>query len=183
MTEIPTTHTAGDTFAARLDGATYPASAGWVADLILIGTARVVLTSTADGDDHVIAATGTQTAVWVPETYRVQALYSNGATRASAQVGALQVLPDPAAVGTDARAFMSSAQRALQDMEAAYRAHLASGNVVVGRYQIAGRTMEYRTLADLLLALRAARADVASEAAAQRISAGLSPRQTYVTRM
>jgi hypothetical protein len=78
---------------------------------------------------------------------------------------------------------MTAAEQALQDLEAAYRAHLASGNVHVGRYTIAGRSMEYRTLADLLKALTAARKDVQLGRAARRISAGLPARTQFVTRM
>lgn len=183
MNELPTTHTAGDSFAARLSGATYPATAGWTASLVLLGSRQIALAAVADGQDHSVQLPGAQTASWQAEAYRLQAVYRLGSDRYSAHVGALTVLPDPTGFGTDGRAFLSNAQRALQDLEAAYRAHLASGNVAVGKYQIAGRMMEYRTLADLLTALRAARADVASEAAAKRISAGLNPRQTYVTRM
>lgn len=179
----PTTHTAGNTFAATLDGSTYPASDGWVAALILIGPARFTLTSAASGDDHAVAVAGSTTASWAAGAYAMVAVYTKAADRYSVELGTLTVLPDPASAGTDARALLSSAAQALQDLEAAYRAHLASGNVHVAEYEIAGRRMKYRSIQELLKALSAARRDVAAEQAAKRISAGLNPRTQFVTRM
>lgn len=180
---IPTQHTAGDTFVATLSGATYPASAGWVAQLVLIGPQRVVLSSTASGADHVSTATAATTAAWGPGQYQLRAIFTKGTERASAAAGSLLVLPDPAASGTDAASLLSSAQRALADLEVAYRAYLADGRVMLAEYTIAGRTMKYRAIGDLLAALQAARQDVQREQATARIAAGLSPRITFVTRM
>lgn len=180
---IPTTHTAGDSFAATLDGSTYPASAGWGAVLVLIGPSRQSLNSAASADDHAVAVAGAATAAWAAGSYAMRAVYTKAADRYSVALGTLTVAPDPAAGGTDARALLSSAAQALQDLEAAYRAHLASGNVHVAEYEIAGRRMKYRSFADLLKALEAARRDVAAERAAALISAGLNPRKQFVTRM
>lgn len=180
---IPTTHIAGDTFAATLDGSTYAATAGWSAALILIGPARQTINATASGDDHLASAAGSTTASWAAGSYAMRAVYTKAADRYSVELGTLAVAPDPAAVGTDARALLSTAAQALQDLEAAYRAHLASGNVHVSEYEIAGRRMKYRSVAELLKALGAARREVAAERAAKRISAGLSPRAQFVTRM
>lgn len=180
---IPTTHTAGDSFAALLDGSSYPATAGWVASLVLIGPARKTLASTASGSDHAVAADGASTATWPAGAYAMRALYAKAADRYSVDLGTLTVAADPAGARTDARALMSLAEQALQDLEAAYRAHLASGNVHVASYSIAGRDMQYRTLADLHEALAAARRDVASERAAKRVRAGLPERTQFVTRM
>lgn len=179
----PTTHTAGDSFAALLEGSTYPASAGWSASLVLIGQARHTLAAAASGDDHAVAVAGASTATWPPGAYAMRVLYSKAAERHSVCLGALAVAANPADAGTDARALMSLAEQALQDLEAAYRAHLASGNVHVGRYTIAGRSMEYRGLADLLTARSAARRDVVAERAAKRARAGLPARLQLVARM
>lgn len=179
----PTTHIAGDTFAATLDGSTYAASAGWSAVLILIGPGRQTITTTASGDDHLASVAGSVTANWAAGSYAMRAVYTKAADRYSVELGTLVVAPDPAAVGTDARALLSTAAQALQDLEAAYRAHLASGNVHVAEYEIAGRRMKYRSVGELLKAVSAARRDVAAERAAKRISAGLSPRAQFVTRM
>jgi len=78
---------------------------------------------------------------------------------------------------------MSAAEQALQDLEAAYRAHLASGNGHVASYSIAGRSRSSDTRADLLKALHAARCDVAADRAAQRTRLGLPERQQFVIRM
>lgn len=180
---IPSTHTAGDSFAALLDGSTYPASAGWAATLVLIGPARHTLAAAASGDDHAVSVAGASTATWPPGAYAMRAMYSKAADRYSVELGSLAVAANPAAITTDARALMSASEQALQDLEAAYRAHLASGNVHVASYTIAGRSMQYRTLADLLKALSNARRDVAADRAAQRARAGLPERMQFVTRM
>lgn len=180
---LPTAHTAGDTFAATLDGSTYPASGGWVAALVLIGAQRYTLSGSSSGADHAFAANSAATAAWAPGAYRLQAIYTRSGQRYSQAVGSLEVQPDPAAAGTTARALLSKSEQALQDLEALYRAYTTSGQFEVQEYEIAGRRMRFRDSGELLKALAAARRDVASERGAARASAGLSPRQTYVTRM
>lgn len=180
---IPSALTAGDSFTATLDGSTYAASAGWTAALILIGPGRQTATTTASADDHVATVAGATTANWAAGSYAMRAVYTKAADRYSVELGTLSVAPDPAAVGTDSRALLSAAERALADLKAAYVAHLASGNVHVAEYEIGGRRMKYRSLAELLKALEAARREVAAERSAARIRAGLPPRATFVTRM
>lgn len=182
---LPTQHTAGDTYTATLSGATYAPADGWAAQLVLIGPQRITLAATVSGTDHAITADAATTAAWAPGDYSVRVVYTKASTgaRSSATLGSLRLHPDPLASGTDAAALKSPARRALEDLEAAYRAHLSSGQVQVAEYQVAGRTMKFRTLVDLLKALNAARQDVAAETARERVAAGLSPRITYVTRM
>ena len=95
---IPSTHTAGDSFAALLDGTTYPASAGWAATLVLIGPARHTLAAAASGDDHAVSVAGASTATWPPGAYAMRAMYSKAADRYSVELGSLAVAANPAAI-------------------------------------------------------------------------------------
>lgn len=179
---LPTQHIAGDSFAATLSGTAYSAADGWVAQLVLIGPGRYTVTSTASGSDHAVAADAATTAVWVPGAYTCQATYTKAAQRYSETVGPLLVRPDPASVDTDAAAI-SPAQAVYDTLQAAYRAYLASGKFTTQAYTVAGRSMTYRSLPELLAALNAARRDVEAEQANARVAAGLSARQRFVVRM
>lgn len=182
---VPTQHTAGDSFACTLPGGDYPATAGWAVQLVLIGPTRITLNSTASGADHALAVTAATTASWAPGEYATRVLYVNAgsSSRVSGAAGTLRVLPDPAAGGTTAAVIKSPAQQLLQLLEAAYTAYASSGNFHVQQYTVDGRTMQYRTVEELLRALNAARRDVAAENAAAQVAAGINPRQRYVVRM
>lgn len=180
---IPSTHVAGDSFRATLDASSYPPAQGWTAQLVLVGATRLVVAAATSGGDHVVSADASTTAAWPPSTYRAIAVYTRGADRSSVDAGSVQVQPDPTAAGTSARSLMTDAERALHDLEAAWRAYTSSGEFTVGEYQIAGRAMKFRSVDELLRALNAARRDVTSERAAKRVAAGLGPRISYVTRM
>lgn len=182
-TTAPTQHTAGDSFAATLSGDDYPATDGWAAQLILIGPARYTVNATASGADHAAAETATATAAWQAGSYALRSIYTRGSDRVTVALPALRVLPDPAASGTGAAALLSPAEQALQDLEAHYRGYISDGDFKVGEYQFGQRRQTFRTVADLLQALAAARRDVAAEQSAQRIAAGGSPRQRFVVRM
>jgi hypothetical protein len=180
---IPTQHTAGDTFEATLSGADYPPASGWGAQLVLIGPARHTITATTSGTDFAATALASATASWPAGDYVTRVVYTNGLQRVTGGPGALRVLPDPTSGATDAESLKGTAQRRLDDLQAVYDAHIASGNAMVGEYTINGRTMRYRDLSELLAAINAAKRDVQSEQAASRVAAGLSPRVRYVTRM
>lgn len=180
---IPTQHNAGDSFSATLSGAAYAPAAGWSAQLVLIGPARVAINATTSGSDFAATATAAATSAWMPGDYATRVVYTHGADRITGAAGTLRVLPDPTAAGTDAQSLKGAAQRRLDDLQAVYDAHITSGNAVVGEYTINGRSMRYRDLSELLAALNAARRDVQAEQAAARVAAGLSPRVRYVTRM
>lgn len=182
---IPTQHTAGDTFTATVDGSSYSAADGWVAQLVLIGAARYTLTSTASGADHAVVATAAATAAWAPGAYALRAIYTKATTseRSSADLGPLSLLPDPASGLVNDVALKSAAQIAYEALRDAYRAYTAAGQIHVAEYSIAGRTMKFRSAAELLTALNAAARDVQAEQTAAKIAAGQNPRARFVVRM
>jgi hypothetical protein len=91
-------------------------------------------------------------------------------------------LPNPrtASLALDTR---SPAERRLGDLQAAYDAHIASGQAHVAEYTIGGRGMKFRDLAALISAIERAKVDVLQERRAARILRGQPGRQQLVTRM
>ena len=175
----------GESLNLRAEVGDYPASSGWQLTLYLNpragGTAHQV-TSTADGDGHLLQASGATTAAWAAGAYAYEIWAALGAERYRLEAGQLQVQPSliGAAAGLDTR---STAQRVLDALEAAYRSHVESGSAFVGEYTINGRSVKYRTLAELQQAIDRARRGVREEQAAARMAQGLSPRRTFTVRM
>lgn len=175
----------GETLNYRAAVADYPASAGWALTLYLnprAGGAAFTVASAADGDAHLLQAAATTTATWSAGAYAWEIWAALGAERYRLEAGQLQVQASliGAAAGLDTR---STAQRVLDALEAAYRAHVESGSACIGEYTIAGRTVKYRNLVDLQQAIARARREVQAEAASARIAQGLNPRKTIVVRM
>ena len=178
-TSIPTQHVAGDTLSATLSGSTYAPAAGWSAQLVLIGPVRYTVAATAGVTDYTVSTVS----VIVAGVYALRALYTNGADRHTVDLGQITVSPDPAQAGTTDQALKGAAQLRLDALMAAYDAHIASGKTLVGEYQVAGRTMRFTTLSDLLAAINAARRDVEAERVAARLAAGLGGRTHFMVRM
>ncbi len=176
---------AGEALNYRAAVAEYPASAGWVVTLYLNRRAGGLVTTvvgTADGNAHVLQAASAVTAAWPAGAYAWELWAALGAERYLLDAGQLEVRASliGAAAGTDTR---TDAQRALDLLRAAWRAYISSGNVTAASYTINGRTMTYRTVAELRAAINAAERDVLNEETAQRSAAGLGGRTRFVIRM
>jgi len=182
---IPTQHIAGDAFSATLADARHLASAGWALSAVLIGqTSRHNLAAASTATGWAVTAAPTETTAWPPGAYTLHAVYSKTpGQRVSYVLSALRVLPDPLAPATLAANMLGPAQRAYQDLQAAYRAYLAAGKWTVQEYQIAGRRMTFRTAAELMSTMDGARREAEAEQAADGISAGVNPRRRFVVRM
>lgn len=176
---------AGETLNYTVTAADYPASDGWAATLYLNPRghgSNVSATATASGDDHVLQITSTNTAALRAGAYGYEIWASKGAERYRIEAGQVDVLPSllTAAPGRDHR---SDAQKALDQLRAAWLAFTASGNLTIGDYMINGRRVVYRTVAELRAAINAAERDVLAEKQAADIAAGLGGRQRFVVRM
>jgi hypothetical protein len=180
---LPSTHTAGDSAAWRLDAGDCPPADGWAAELVLVGATRIEIVCTVDGTQFAANQTSANTATWPPGPYALTLVCTKGTDRVSRGAGALRVLADPAAVGTTARSSMTAAEAHLADLEAAYRAHMASGMAVVGEYRVGTRMKRFKDVADLLKAINLARADVEREKAAAGLADGQSARKWFQVRM
>ena len=182
---IPTQHTAGDAFAATLADSRHLPASGWSLASLLIGdSARHGLTVAASGNAWLVTATPAQTALWASGVYTLHAIYTKlPSQRLSYVLSTLRVWPDPAAPATLASSSKGPARQAYEQLLAAYRAQQAAGKWMVQEYQIAGRRMTFRTMAEMIAALDRARREAEAEDAAEAIQSGRSPRQRLVVRM
>lgn len=147
----------------------------------LPGQAPISLVGVAHGADHRVAVAAGVTAGWAAGVYTWARWVSHAdGRRVSLGGGRLEISPDPAmtAAGFDGR---SLAERTLADLLAA-RSTWATTQGRVSRYQIAGRTVEYRDAAELDAEIGWWRRQVAEEQTAARLAAGLAPRNRILVR-
>lgn len=181
-TTMPASLVAGETLNYRASVADYPASAGWVLTLYINpragGTAHN-LSSTADGDEHLLQAASSTTAAWVAGKYAWEIWAALGSERYRLEAGQLQVLPSliGAAAGLDTR---SEAEVALDNVRQTIRGTATTG---VLSYEINGRQLRRYAMTELLALQSSLAREVAAEANARRIQAGLSSSRKVVVRM
>ena len=180
-TSEPLAVVAGDTIKWTRTLADYPASAGWALAYKLVNaTAAISISSTADGDNHAVSVAAATTAAWAAGEYRWTAYVTSGAERYTVASGSITVTPDLAsATATDTR---TQAQKAIDDLLAAMATYSAS-NGMVQSYQIAGRQMTYRSMAEIEKALRFWKKQRAEEETAERLAAGLQPKNRILVRL
>ena len=170
---------AGDTLNYVAKSVTYPASEGWVMTLyvnpISGGTASSV-SSTAQGNDHLLQMPASTTASWTVGNCNWQIAAAKAGEKYTIDAGVIKVLAslENAAAGTDTR---SQSQKALDDANAA----LAAWTPTTKRYKINGREMEFNGPADIIAIISHWKAAVAREQAAQAMAAGRpNPRKLQV---
>ncbi len=178
-TREPTSVVAGDTVSWSKALADYPAADGWVLHYRLINAAgKIDITATASGNDHLVSEAATTTDDWVSGTYTWQAYVTLGAARHTVGQGSLVIKPNLAAevAGYDTR---TTAKKTLDLIDAALLAHGPSA--WTQEYEIAGRRMKFRSPSEFLSLRDKLRAEVAREAAADRLAQGLgSASKVYV---
>lgn len=162
---------AGDTVKWQRTLSDYPASAGWVLSYRLINAAgKIDIGTTAAGDDHLVSVTAVTSAAWTAGDYDWVAQVANSGERYTVGSGRITIRPDLAAqaAGYDTR---STAKKLLDAVEAVLANRATRADL---EYEIAGRRMKSMAHADLLAARDKLKREVAQEAAAARLAAGLS---------
>ena len=142
---IPTTATAGLSYAATVDLSAYPAP-DWVLSLHMRGVGSIDLTATPDGASHAFSASGATTADWAAGEYWYSLRATDGADVVEIETGQLRVLPDlvGAGAGYDGR---TQAEIALDAIDAV----LANrATIDQQRYRINNRELYRTDIADLL---------------------------------
>lgn len=154
------------------DGRQADAAGGWLLKYALRGPVGLDLTAVADGVSWKTTLTAVASATLTPGAYFWAAVVTSGSERITVGNGQFLVTPDLSTLSTgstyDGR---SKAQIALEACEAAMATFNATGGKVK-RYEIAGRTMEFQTIADLMTLHSFWKAKVMSEGAAQAIANG-----------
>lgn len=174
MATLPTTEpasiTAGDSVTWQRSLADYAADVWTLKYRLINATAKIDLTASASGTNHLISISTTASAAYAAGVYAWSAWVEKTGERVTIGTGTLTVKPDLAAQAVfDAR---SDAALIVDQLMAAYKSYTAS-NGHVAEYEIAGRRMKYRSSADILDALNHWKAVLASEQRAERIAAGL----------
>ena len=97
----PETFRAGDTVKWTRSLDCYKASDGWTLKYSFRGTSGTIdITSSADGDEHLIALTPTTTAAYTSGFYDVQGYVEKGSDRYTVWTSRIEVLVDLAAAGS-----------------------------------------------------------------------------------
>lgn len=161
--KLPATILAGDSISWRIADAAYPASQGWTLTYLLRNNDdEIDLTSTADGDTHVITQTADKTEEFTAGTYAYRAQYRNGDKAITVAQGSVIVAPSFGSV-----LERGKAQEAYDNILAMLSGK-ASGAVY--EYEIRGRRLKYYTLDELLRLKKELWQDVQREQAANGLN-------------
>lgn len=173
----PTEINAGDTATWSRTLADHPASAGWALSYVLINaTAKISISSTAGGDDHLVLVAASATAGWTAGVYDWRARVTKSGEVYTVGQGRITVLPSLSASTADLR---SHARKTLDAIESVIEGR-ASQDVL--EYQIAGRSLKRIPVADLLVLRDRYRSEVAREDAANNAARGLPDRRRVFVR-
>lgn len=164
---------AGDTLDFVTSVPDYLPSAGYTLKYRLIprtSGSAIVLTATTSGEDYRVTVAPATTANWASGEYSWSAWVEKTGERHTVDSGILRVDDDPGVVAAyDGR---TDARKILDSLMALYVSHSA-GNGLASEYTIAGRSMKFRSVADLLGQIDYWKRQVADEDRAAKIAAGL----------
>lgn len=171
--------TAGDTVTWLKTLSDYPASSGWVLTYTLINAAaKISITATASGADHLVNVAASTTAAWAAGTYTWIAVVTKAAERYSVGQGSIIVAPDLTAASLyDGRSTAKKALEAVNTLLETYGA-----KAYLQGYEINGRKQTFQSPGEFLKFRSQLVAEVAREDNAARIAAGLAPRNTIAVR-
>lgn len=125
----------------------YPATTYTLYYNLVNSTANVTITSTADGADHDTTLSATTTAGYTAGTYRWTSYVVSGSTKYLIEQGWTVIEANPLSGNTD---FRSHARKTLDLINTAIESMMTNGQAQA--VDIAGRTVTYRTMEDLLKA-------------------------------
>lgn len=146
LTAVPASFSAGSTLAIRFTLPSYPGPT-WTATLYLNGKSVLSKAAVANGADHVVALTATETAALLAGNYRwiLRAATAGNDSVVDVAAGTVVVLANPvSAAAGDGQTFE---EKALALVEAALLGCLPSG---METFQIAGRAVSQIPITDLL---------------------------------
>lgn len=176
-TTEPATLLAGDTATWLISQPDYLASDGWVLAYTLINaTAKISISSTASGDDHLVNVAAATTAGWTAGTYSWRAQVSKAGQVFTVASGSMVVQAAFDALTLDNRTHARKALDAVQ----AYLENPA--NLSAASYEIAGRKLQRLSIPDLLTLRDRYQFEVAREEAAALVARGLPDKRRVMVR-
>lgn len=185
--EIPDTEPArvraGDTVTWRKTLDDYPANAGWTLYYRAINsTAKVDITSAADGASHLVTVAKATTAGWTAGTYTLLSWVTSATERVSFPSVSLIIDPDLAAVSAAGYDTRSQAKKMLDAIDAALLSLSSGERLAVVEAELAGRRLKY-DFNGLQRLRQLYAAQVRTEENAARIASGLPPRNSLNVRI
>jgi len=181
--QIPTTEPdsliAGDTVKWIKTLEDYLPQDGWSLVYTLINAySKIILTSTAQGSDHLIHASAATSQAWDCGNYnwRSRVINAYGEEAYTLNAGSIKVLPGFNAATLDNR---SHAQKTLDNIEA----YLENPqNITAARYEIQGRNLERFRIPELLAMRDRYRSEVFRETNAANVARGLPDKRRVLVR-
>lgn len=176
----PATLRAGDSVKWSESLPDYPASAGWVLKQRLLWSSGsgVTLAGVAQGDDFDFTVATTDSKDWKEGKATLVQWVEKGSEKITLGQKEVTILPDlSVAVSHDGR---SQSRKALDDAEAALANYMASGQLHVAEYEIAGRRMKFRDAEQIQKLITHYKTEVAKEnAALALLNGGSVPGRVY----
>jgi len=176
-TSAPASFHAGDTVRWLVDAPDYLPADGWAIHVNLTNALETTTVLSADNGDgrHLVTITAAASTVITPGDYNLVAAAQDGTDRFPVTADQITVRPNLTAAA-DGRTHVKKTLDALE-------AWVESSNPGVAEYQIAGRTMKYIPIAELLALQSKYRQLYKNELNADRLSSGKRPRRRLLTRM
>lgn len=169
---------AGDTFEYTVTFDDYPAGAGWSCIMLLRGAGAYSISSTAEGDSFVLAATAAATGAYTAGDYEYFIYVSKSPDRFLVEKGSVEILADFTATTTyDPRSW---ARITLEALEAVIQGRATKDQM---SYEIAGRKLEKIPIPDLIALRSKLKYEIESEKKAERIANGLSSGNKILLRL
>ena len=147
-TGLPAQIRAGSTFTFKISLTDFPASDSWSVNYSFraAGGSKIDFGSTADGVDHLISVSFTDTAAWLPAKYSGTGIVTNGTQKFEFWRGNLAVLPDIAA-SDEGQDFRTQARRTLDNINAVLESRASS---TILKSAVEGTVLDRIPHADLL---------------------------------
>lgn len=175
MNTIPSKITAGTTLDLRLTLAAFLAP-DWSASLILRGPSQITITGTADGAQHRLAKSATDTADWTKGFYAYALRVERDGEVVEVETGTLEVLPDLAAI-TSPHDATGHLRKVLAAIEAVIEARATTDQM---SYKIGNRELQRMPVTDLLKLRSTYQAELRRAEAAARGGSSLLGRTVKV---
>ena len=171
----PTSLRAGDSIAWTVSLPSYLASAGWTLSYRLINATGFSedIASTPSGDDHEISLSAADTANYPAGPATLVRIVDTGVQKITLAATLITILPDLSVV--TAHDGRSANEKALAAAESALESYLTAGQGHVEEYEIAGRRMKFRAVAEIEALINLYRLRVAKDNAAKAVLAGGAP--------
>lgn len=166
-TQEPASLIAGDTAKWLKSLADYSAADGWALEYQLINkTNKITIAAAAQASDFLINVAASVTEAWVAGEYSYRAQVSKAGEVYTVASGAIIIKPSFSASTLDTQ---TPARKILEALLAAYQT-ASTDRAFVQEYEIAGRRMKFMNMADWLKAIDYWKAEVASEARAEKLT-------------